>query len=411
MAGWPTGWPAFLWGAATSSHQIEGGQDNDWTQWEEQGRAADRSGLATNHWELWRNDYALLGEIGLNSYRLSLEWSRIEPTLGTFNLEVLQQYRAMITHFRELGIVPLLTLHHFTLPRWVADRGGLLHPDAARWFARYVKRVMTHLGDLVDLYVTINEPMVFVVMGYLIGLWPPGTHGFARALRLIKRLVTVHRAAYQTIKEARPDAWVGLAHHLIAFEPLRPNSWADHMTSRVLHYLMNDRFIRLVGNAQDFIGINYYTRQYAHWSRGLHPIPSRPGQPLTDLGWEIYPQGLIDVLQKIHTWDKPILVTENGIATNEDPVREHYLEDHLQMISHAQRLGLDIRGYFHWSLLDNFEWAEGYAPRFGLVGIDYQTLTRTIRPSAKRYAEIIRANQQHFPITVSSTSATPVYYS
>ncbi len=399
MAVWPTEWPPFLWGAATSSHQIEGGQVNDWTRWEEGGRGTEPSGRAAGHWELWESDFDLLSELGHNSYRLSIEWSRINPQPDVFDRTALAQYRQMAERLRALHIVPLLTLHHFTLPQWAADRGGFLNPDASEWFTRYVDQVMDALGDQVDLYVTINEPMVLVVMGYLMGMWPPGVHGFRRAFKLIRRLAEVHRAAYDAIKAKKPTAWVGLAHHFIAFHPWQPTPW-DRATTDLMRYLMNNRFPRMVEPWQDFIGINYYTRQYGHWSKGLHPIQSRSGTPLSDLGWEIYPDGLREVLDQVAPYQKPILITENGIATTNDAVRIQYLKNHLKTVERAQWDGLPVRGYFHWSFMDNFEWAEGFGPRFGLVAIDYDTLERTPRPSAAVYREIIRANQGLFPINV-----------
>ncbi len=401
MAAWSGYWPPFLWGAATSSHQIEGGQNNDWTDFEDQGGGRGRSGLAADHWHRWREDFSYLRTLGLNSYRLSLEWSRIEPTPGHFDRSVLDHYRTMTDSLLDLGIIPLVTLHHFTLPHWVKEKGGFLNRHASEWFVRYVKTAVDCLGDRVNFYVTINEPMVLVVMGYLMALWPPEKRGFGRALYLINRLSAIHRDAYAAIKGAHQKAWVGLAHHVIAFHPFT-DTIADRLTGRVLHYLMNQRFMKMVGEAQDFIGINYYTRQYAHWSRGLHPIQNKPGQLVSDLGWEVYPRGLLEVLKSLPTFNKPIFITENGIATRNEALRTTYLAGHLNVIGQAQRLGLDIRGYFHWSLLDNFEWAEGYSPRFGLVGVDYATQKRTIKNSALIYRDIIRANQGQYPITVPS---------
>lgn len=397
MTTWPANWPPFLFGAATSSHQIEGGQTNDWTRWEALGNAKDVSGRATDHWARWREDFDLLVELGLNSYRFSVEWSRIEPFPGQFNTPALAQYRAMLVRLRELGITPLLTLHHFTLPLWVSNQGGLLHPKAPEWFARYVTHVVHEVGDLVDLYITINEPLVMVVMGYLVAIWPPGHRSFRRAATLIDQLARVHQAAYTRIKELNPGAWAGLAHHVIAFEPWTP-SFLDRMTANVLHYLMNRHFIDRVGEAQDFYGINYYTRQYGHWSRGLSPIPHRSEEVLSDLGWELYPEGLSHLISQLGLAKKPILITENGIATRNDALRSRYLTDHLAVVSRLQEAKFDVRGYFHWSLLDNFEWAEGFAPRFGLVEVDYDTMDRRVRDSAQLYSRIAHANHGRYPI-------------
>jgi beta-glucosidase len=403
MSSWPSRWPPFLWGAATSSHQIEGGQHNDWTEWEARGRGREPSGIAIDHWTRWDSDFQYLTLLGLNSYRFSLEWSRIEPEPGHINHEVLDRYRTMAGWLRDHQITPLVTLHHFTLPVWVARAGGFFHPHADQWFQRYVRTAVDALGDLVPLYVTINEPLVLAVMGYVIGVWPPGEQRVFRAFPLMNRLAQFHQVAYHTIKERYPDAWVGLAHHLIAFHPwtLSP---LDRATARFFRFFMNERFIRRINPYQDFIGVNYYTRQHAHWTRGLHLIQNRPQAITSDLGWELYPEGLKEVLAPLAMFQKPIIITENGIATTDDSLRARYLEEHLRVVGKAQAHGLAIRGYFHWSLFDNFEWAEGFAPRFGLIGIDYATLARTVRPAALRYRQIIEANRNRWPITVPSPS-------
>lgn len=407
MRSWPQEFPLFLWGSATSSHQIEGHQTNDWTEWELSGHGREPSGPATDHWNRWRDDLNLFRSLGLNSYRFSIEWSRIEPSPGRIERSVLAQYRAMIEHMRTLGMMPFMTLHHFSLPRWVAGAGGFLNPNAVQWFSRYTRAVLDAIGDLVDLYVTVNEPLVMVVMGYLMGIWPPGQHGFRRAFRLIDRLREVHDGAYRTIKSQKATAWVGLAHHLIAFEPWSKLPW-DRWDTSLLRYLMNDRFIAMVGPQQDFIGVNYYTRQYGRLRNGLHPIQSRQGVPVTDLGWEIYPKGLLDVLRAVRGYHRPIIISENGIAATNDALRSQYITDHMAAVSRAQQEGLDVRGYYYWSALDNFEWAEGYTPRFGLIGVDYETQQRTVRPSAAVYRAIIEANRGRYPITVPSMSLPSV---
>jgi len=397
---WPTNWPPFLWGVATSSHQIEGDNQNDWTAWEEQGRVPEPSGKATNHWQHWPDDFALLSEIGVNAYRFSLEWSRIQPAPDRVDSAAIRQYRAMIAFLRQNHIVPVVTLHHFTLPLWVSRQQGVQNPRFPQWFRRYTEVVMNELGDLVDLYVTINEPMVLVVMGYLIRRWPPGKTGFRRALGVIDHLVEAHRDAYAAIKKARPSAWVGLAHHVIDFQPFNPRNPLDRVDARLLRYLMNRRVIRLVGTQQDFLGMNYYTRQYARWYQGLHPLTTRGGQLLTDMGWEIQPEGLETVVRDIPLTDRPVLITENGIATEDDALRQQYIRRHLTIVAKLQQQGFAIRGYFYWSFLDNFEWAEGYRPRFGLVGINYRTEERQIRPSAHWYRRVIEANRSRYPINV-----------
>lgn len=403
MDRWPKEYPSFLWGTATSSHQIEGNQTNDWTQFEHTGHGTEPSLLALDHWNRYEEDFDLLQQLGINSYRFSLEWSRIEPRPGEFDAKAIDHYRAMILSLKRRHIMPLMTLHHFTLPIWVAERGGFLHPEGALWFKRYVDTVMDALGDLVDLYVTINEPLVFTVMGYIIGIWPPALHGFRRAFKLIDRLAEIHKVAYTTIKEKKPLAWVGLAHHLIAFHPWR-HAGLDLAMTGLVRYLMNDRFIAMIEPYEDFLGVNYYTRQYIRFSHGLHPIQARPENPQSSLGWEIYPEGLSEVLTRLKRYQKPMIITENGISTLDDAQRTAYIEGHLNAISDSQRAGLPIRGYYYWSAFDNFEWAEGYGPRFGLIHIDYDSLKRTMRASGEYYRTIIQASGDSYPIIVPQAS-------
>lgn len=390
---WPERFPPFLWGVATSSHQIEGHTLNDWTAWADAGHVArhERADLATDHWHRWEDDFALFARMGINSYRFSLEWSRIEPEPGTWNLPALAQYRRMIGRMRELGWEPLLTLHHFTLPPWLAHAGGILAPSAVPAFSAYVERAMAAVGDLVDLFITINEPTVYAVQGYLRGAWPPGQESAGRTVRVIRRMLKLHRAAYGAIKAARPNAAVGLAHHYLDFAPLGPRP-AARVLAWLSRYLFDEYMIARVGTLQDFIGVNYYTRQWTSWRHPLNPTPVGPGVALTDSGWAICPEGLEQVLVRLARFQRPLVITENGMATEDDGSRSRFLRDHLAAVSRARAQGADVRGYFYWSALDNFEWAEGFGPRFGLAAVDYATFHRELRDSAALYARTIAAH-------------------
>ncbi|WP_053960164.1 glycoside hydrolase family 1 protein [Sulfobacillus thermosulfidooxidans] len=408
MMSWPLDTTPFLWGVATSSHQVEGNNHNDWTQWEDTGHVPEKSGNACLHYEKYPEDLNLFSEIGINAYRYSLEWSRIEPKPGYFDENALQHYRAMTEAVISHHMEPIITLHHFTLPLWFAAQGGFFHPQAPQLFARYVKQVVSHLGDLVRFYITINEPMVYAVMGYGNGQWPPGHKNLKEVWQIGPRLLACHNAAYHQIKQQNAHAMVGLAHHLLAFEPYNSRSRLDRYNARLLHSLFNGRFIRWTRHTSDFIGINYYTRQYARFRQFLTPVPHKPDQILTDMGWEIYPEGLEKLLVAMKRYDKPLIITENGIATNDDRLRQQFLKDHIAAVGRAQNQGAIVRGYFYWAGLDNFEWAEGYRPRFGLIHVDYATQQRTLKDSALLYRRIIEANQGRWPISVPPIPEQPV---
>jgi beta-glucosidase len=393
---WPNDFPPFLWGTATASHQVEGGNRNDWTLWEDAGRIKrqEKSGQASGHWERAESDFSLFAELGANAYRFSVEWSRVEPRQGEFDAEALSKYRQMVQQMRDQGMEPCLTLHHFTLPQWFAMAGGFLQPDGPRMFLRYVRRVVETMGYLVRLYVTINEPMVYAVNSYLYGVWPPGQHSLARTLRVSNQLIVAHKGAYHLIKKLQPEALVGLAHHINLFEPWS-TSPGDVVLARKLHHLFNRRVIRAVGNLQDYIGINYYTRSFSTILQPFTPRSSRSENGshaelgLTDMGWDIYPEGLEQALLEAKAFNRPILITENGISTPDDALRIRYLDAHLDAMHRAMKKGANVRGYFYWSALDNFEWDEGFAPRFGLIEVNYDTMERVMRKSAYHYRDRI----------------------
>jgi beta-glucosidase len=415
----------FLFGAATSATQIEGHcPTSDWSVFARQpGRIKhdDRPDVACDSWRRWREDVALLKDLGLGAYRLSIEWARIEPSDGTFDRTALDTYREQLGALRDAGVEPMVTLHHFTLPQWLARRGGLLAPEFVPRFARFTRAAVDALGDLCTLWVTVNEPNVLAAHAYLLGVWPPATRSPVAALRAGYRLLEAHVAAYRVLKEACGDrAQVGIAHHLRLTQPARPDSLGDRAAAATFGAVFNDSFAAAVcegpGSAlvddliarstgfhvadargtQDFFGINYYSRDVVRLSTRhagemfiARGVP--PGADVSDLGWEIYPEGLGAVVRE---WARrsglPVHITENGIADATDAKRGSFLVRHLAEVARCIDDGVDVRGYFHWSLLDNFEWAEGYSPRFGLCAVDYATLERTVRESGRLYERIAR---------------------
>lgn len=395
--------PSFLFGTATSATQIEGHcTTSDWSAFARQpGRIkhGDTPDVACDSFRRWREDIDLQRELGMGAYRMSVEWARIEPRADEIDHAALDEYRGMLGALRDARIEPMVTLHHFTLPTWLAERGGLLADGFAERLARLAKVTVEALGDMCRLWVTINEPNILAAHAYLLGVWPPALKSPRLAWRAQKSLLRAHDAAYHTLKDARGEAaQVGVAHHLRAIEPERPALLRDRAAAALFARLFNDAFAMAVieHRTQDFLGINYYSRDLVRFSPG-HPtelfvsrgIP--PGADVSDLGWEIYPRGLGLV---VRDWARrsglPIYITENGIADARDTRRAAFMTSHIAELAHAIADGVDVRGYFHWSLLDNFEWAEGYEPRFGLAHVDYATGKRTLRESARVYARIAR---------------------
>jgi beta-glucosidase len=392
---------SFLFGTATSATQVEGHcHTSDWHAFAAQPgrvRHGDTPDIACDGWNRWREDVALQASLGMNAYRFSVEWARIEPAPDAIDRAALDQYRALLGALRDARIEPMVTLHHFTLPRWLAERGGVLASGFAERLARFARTVAGALGDLCTLWVTINEPNVLAAHAYLLGVWPPAQANPIAAFRAHRRLLDAHDAAYRALKLALPDARVGVAHHLRVVQPERPTR-RDRAAAFALRALFNDAFAEAVCRAgtQDFLGINYYSRDVVRFSlRHAREMFVRRGVPagaeVSDLGWEVYPEGLGQILR---AWGRrtglPVYVTENGIADAGDSRRAAFLERHLAEVARAIADCVDVRGYFHWSLMDNFEWADGYEPRFGLVEIDYATQERRVRESARVYARIAR---------------------
>ena len=418
----------FYFGAATSAHQVEGGNCNDWTEWEIQNtkikvqnatlRQAQGvnswpdyimknypnplqeenyiSGKACDHYNRFREDFDIAQKLGHNAHRFSIEWSRIEPEEGRFNEAEIEHYRQVIKALRERGIEPFVTLWHWPVPVWLRDKGGWKSKEIIPYFSRYVERVVLALQRDVNFWITLNEPLVFAKISYLEGRWPPQEKSVFSYLRVSSNLIKAHKIAYGVIKNIQPNAQVGIAHNMSFFE-VENNNFVNRALKRFGEWRKNYAFLNAIQHYQDFIGFNYYSHYRVNF--GYSKIET---EKISDMGWSLYPPGIYYMLRALKKYNKPIYITENGLADSRDENRFWFIAEHLKWIEKAIQEGVDVRGYFHWSLLDNFEWSDGFWPRFGLVEVDYsakggsasggKTMERKIRQSAWEYAKIIKEN-------------------
>ena len=387
----------FLWGAATSAHQTEGYNTNtDWWRAEQRRTVPFKSGAACDSWHQYPQDHQLLQDLGLNAHRLSVEWARIEPEPGRFDQSALDHYRRVLESLRAHGIEPVVTLHHFTNPLWFADAGGWTRPEAVGLFARYASVVGRALGDLVHWWITINEPSVFGLVGYITGDWPPhrknDLRGYVRHMRYVIR---GHRAGRHALRALHPSAQVSMAFHLNPLEPFREWDVTDQVAAKIYDWLWQGKLLATAVHNLDWIGLNYYFRLLVRWDLFPWRLLDQPvmgSGEKSDFGWELYPEGLYRLVKRLSLLRKPIMVTENGLADADDDQRGRFIVEHLRQLHSAQQEGAKVLGYMHWSLLDNFEWAEGFTKRFGLAHVDFATQRRQLRPSAGLYGDIARAN-------------------
>lgn len=391
----------FLFGSSTAAHQVEGGNvNNDWWVWEHavDGRAKQPSGDALDHYHRYAQDFALLSSLGQNAHRLSLEWSRIEPEPGEWSIAALDHYKRVLASLAEHDLTPLVTLMHFTLPRWFAERGGWLAPEAVERFATYAETVMTGLGDLIPYACTINEPQVAASMGYLVGYFPPGHADFDEWQRVTHTQIEAHRAAVQAIRAAAGGSRAGICLQLPALEPARPDDPDCVAAYEFGREWMQDVYVEGLRSdpdgAGDFVGVQYYSKQLIDPATSSGVVPAPEGERVTQMGWVWHPDGLRQALHTAARIGLPLIVTENGIATADDRERIEFVDGHLRAVRQALDEGCDVRGYLYWSSFDNFEWNEGYAPRFGLVGIDYDDgARRVVRASAVAYGALARTGR------------------
>jgi len=410
----------FLWGTATASHQVEGDNTNNtWWAWEQEpGRILEghQSGLACDWWGgRWREDFDRAAEAGQNAHRLSIEWSRLQPTPDRWDEAALDYYRTMVQGLHERNMLPMVTLHHFSDPLWLAEQGGWENEAAVGYFEAYVRKVVQALREYVNLWVTFNEPNGFATGGYVLGIWPPGKKDLRAAMRVMVNQVRAHAAAYKVIHSLQPAARVGIAPNLRPMHPAKSWSPLDRLVTNIQSNAFNEAFPRALQTGrlrfltlrkhlpeakgtQDFIGVNYYTREFVAFSplkpgelfghRFFHPEAEQSSSGF--LANE--PRGLYEVVKWALKFGLPIMITENGVEDAEDSLRRRYLIQHLHQLWRAVNFNFPVKGYFFWTLVDNFEWERGWTQRFGLWELDVETQARRKRPSADLYAEICQTN-------------------
>jgi len=364
----------FLWGAATSSHQVEGNNVNDWSDWEASGRTKELSGMACDHYRRYREDFRLARSLGQNAHRFSIEWSRVEPEEGHINEGALLHYHEVIRDLRENALEPVVTLNHFTLPHWVAQQGGWTSSHVVQQFGRFTECVAERLGKEVRYWVTLNEPMVLVYMAYVQGKWPPGRRSKDEALLAVKNMAEAHAHAYRTLHQQRSDCWVGLAKHVRVFEPHNPFWPPDYFSAWLRDFSFNDFILDAISgkfswfpgygsvwkenvrNTLDFVGLNYYTRDFVQFSFSDPLGVTRKDavgariEERNSLGWEIYAHGLYRALRRVRKYRRPIMVMENGLCTLRDERRIVFIQKHIRALFRAMAEGVDVRGYFYTGL-------------------------------------------------------------
>jgi beta-glucosidase len=402
----------FLWGTATSAHQVEGGNENNWTEWERKsGKIKDGSvsGRACNSYEMYAEDIKLAKELNNNAYRFGIEWSRVEPERGKFDLDELRHYQKIVTECRKNKIEPIVTLYHWTQPIWFAKMGGWLNKQSPVIFRHYVEQVAKVLGNDVIFWCTLNEPMIYAYNSYWLGKWPAysaksaGSAGkpdyftkppifkrFFDFKKVLKNLAAAHKLAYFALHERNSRCLVSIAKNNQCFEPYL-DTWLNITAVNFIRNYWNHSFLNKIKDTLDYIGLNYYFHNLLYVSLLGHVLMNE-NKEVSDMGWEIYPQGLYETLKELQNYNLPIYILENGIADARDAKRADFIYEHLQAAHQAIAEGVDVRGYCHWSLLDNFEWVDGYEPKFGLYKVDFKTFKRTARPSAKIYSEICENN-------------------
>ncbi len=417
----------FFWGAATSAHQVEGGNVNDWTIWEKENAnrlaqiATNKkwpdyilqnypnplqpenyiSGRVCDHYNRYEEDFDIAKQLGQNAHRFSIEWSRIEPEEGKFNEAEIEHYRKVILALRARGLEPFVTLWHWTNPLWIRDIGGWENKKTIEYFLRYARKISENYGDLVKFWTPLNEPSTYIGLSYIKGTQPPGVKNIFRANKVFKKIMVAYRETYKLIHSICQDAQVGVSHYTTYRIPLGKYPWNNSLIN-FLDYITSGRFIKKIKNCIDFLGVQYYRPEFVklklggQWAWILDKPDIAPKDSLAnDLGWGISPEGIYRVLKRVKKYNIPVYITECGLADARDANRDEFIKEHLFWLAKAMQEGTDVMGFFYWSFLDNFEHVElrGFWPRFGLVGVDYKTLERKIRPSAFQYAKICKENK------------------
>jgi beta-glucosidase len=389
----------FLWGVATSAYQTEGDSMNtDWWEWEQRPESKHKSEKACDYWNKFREDHEFITQLGCNTFRLGLEWSKIEPKEGEFSDEAILHYRALLQDLKNKGIKTQVTLWWWASPLWFSQKYGFHEKKSVKIFVCYVEKIVTELGDLIDMYQVFNEPMVPLGQGYLAAEFPPGQTNPLNFLRAVRYVAKSYKKSYKIIKKKYPDSLVGIT-HLFNWYESQGSGFFVSIINRIAKWYRIDLLGNKIKKYQDYIGIDYYRlgRMYFDPLHSMYAGFSIEEDPKNVMGWITYPEGIYKVLKETYAKHKlPIYITENGLPTEaglEDEERIAFIKKHLQYVHKAIEEGVDVRGYNHWSLMDNYEWLYGFKPKFGLIEIDFKTLERKPRKSFFEYAKICKSNE------------------
>lgn len=389
----------FLWGASSASHQVEGNMKNDWSEWEisevrkqhlhkngfieKHGLENFVSGISSDHYNLFREDFAMAKELGHNATRISIEWSRIEPEESVFDQREIEHYKEVVKAIIEQGMEPFVTLWHWPIPLWLRDKGGWACKDVVFYFQRFTEKIVPELSG-VTFWLTLNEIGIYSSLSYFYGIWPPQKKNPITYLKVLNNLILAHNSVYDSIKKINPKNQVSMAYNLISFEGV---TFFDKILAKIYHWWINKRLLEKTKHKIDFIGLNYYFHNRIYFGRQKNIVNEK-----SDLDWHLHPDKISLVLNFLKQYNKPIYITENGLADSEDKYRKWFITESLKVIHESISEGVDVRGYLHWALTDNFEWAHGHWPKFGLVEINRENLERKIRPSARFYEKVCKNN-------------------
>ena len=342
------------------------------------------AGLA-GHYDNYEHDFDLLKKMNLNAYRFSVEWSRIEPSEGSWDAEAIEHYKEYVRALKKRGITPMLTLFHFTLPVWFAEKGGFEKRSNIKYFVRFAEKILNELGADIKYVITINEPETYAAQSYYEGNWPPSVRSKWRFYKVLRNLIRAHNKTAKMIHGLNRSYKVSIAKNSAYIYP-GDNAWVTRLSAHIFQYFQDDYVIKRVRKTCDFLGVNYYFSSRVYGYR-IH----NPDEQVSDLGWDLSPENLQFVLERLHDkYKMPIIITENGLADGKDGKRKWWLAQTIHAMQHALRYGVQLEGYFHWSLMDNFEWAHGKWPRFGLIEVDYKTGQRKMRQSAITFSNVIK---------------------
>ncbi len=424
----------FKWGISTSEYQISGAEncpDSDWAHHESQPNSRlSPSGKALDHWNEMERDVALLKKLGVNSYRFSLEWSKIEPQKGEFDQSAIDHYIELCRLLRKNNIEPMITLHHFTNPQWFAEEGGFENEENIQDYVDFCTYVFKKMNKEADLWVTINEPAIYAFMGYVLGKHPPFRFNLQQAGTVLSNLLKAHCRAYQALKQIRPDAQIGLVHNVLQFEthglknPLE--KIPAELFTRITHQIVMEFFAKKESSLKypsaffpflanvdlqlpkcfnmpqmsDFFGVNYYTKPLLKAGLQWPPVSStcRPGQEMTSYEYRFFPEGIYEAIQELNAFNLPIYITETGTPDSDHPARlKAHFDEVIKQIDKACGDGMDIRGFYPWSAMDNYEWSEGYEIRFGLAKLNHDQKSYTIKKGTEVYTNAILLHQESKP--------------